>query len=138
MLGGPREEEGCCDGEGGLIGGVPKRGGLFPIESFSAEDNADSDGPGSDDCSSGRPAIGVPGAEESLIWLGVGIWRTAGVAPGMEGTGEPSLAVESTREMDCESAGELRPDARRDEDPGTAFGLEGAEDWRSAMLAGEL
>ena len=37
-------------GDSGRSGGVPKRGGLRPNEFRSADDRADSPGPGSDDC----------------------------------------------------------------------------------------
>lgn len=44
---------------------------------------------------------------------------------GIEGTGEPNLAIDSARFTDCDSAGELRPEACEDE--GTARGLEGPD-----------
>ena len=70
-----------------------------------------------------------------MIWLGVGIWRTDGVPFGIEGTGEPSLAIESARGTDCGSAGELRPEFRDDE--GTAFGFEDPEGRRPAILTSQ-
>ena len=101
----------------------------MPKDSFSAEERFDSDGPGSDD-GSVRPGIGVCIDEDSPVWAGVGIWRMAGVPFGMEGTGEPSLAIEPAR-TDCESAGEVRPESREDE--GTACGFEGE---RSSAILG--
>ena len=46
----------------------------------------------------------------------------AGVPFGMEGMGEPNLAIEPAR-TDCDSAGEVRPESRDDE--GTACGFVG-------------
>jgi len=103
------------------MGGVPKRGGLLPKDCFSAEERADSPGPGNEDCDSARPASGVCVAGESSNWAGVGIWRTAGVPACGEGIGEPSRAIEPAR---VDSAGERRPDCRED---GTACGFDGLE-----------
>lgn len=114
MLVGPREEDATGAATGGWdcgTGGVANRGGLLPSDSFKAEDKAEAPGPGSDDCST-RPASGV--CDESSRCAGVGIWRTAGVPACKEATGEPSRAIESAREIECESAGELRPDSRDD------------------------
>ena len=119
MLGGPREEAACSAGD--CIGGVPNRGGLRPSDSFNAEDRADAPAPGSDDWSV-RPANGVCTEGESSARAGVGIWRTAGEPAG---TGEPNLAMDSARGTDCDSVGEIRPEARDDE--GTASGLADSE-----------
>lgn len=104
----------------------------MPRDSFSAEERFDSDGPGSDDCGSARPGNGVCMDEDVAVcvWEGVGIWRTAGVPLGREGTGEPSRATEPAR-PDCDS-GELRP-VSRDED-GTACGF--VEEERSPDMLG--
>lgn len=118
------------DGDSGRIGGVPNRGGLSPNDSFSAEESADSAGPGSDDAVSARPASGVCVAGESSSWPGVGIWRTAGSGACIEdGTGEPSRAVLSAR-VTCDSAGETRPESRDEE--GTACGFD--DSGRSAAI----
>ena len=99
---------------------MPNRGGELPSDSFSAEERFDSAGPGSDDCGSARPGSGVCIDDEFAVWVweGVGIWRTAGVPLGREGTGEPRRAIEPAR-TDCVS-GELRRESR---DDGTACGF---------------
>lgn len=102
------------------MGGVPNRGGLRPKDSLSADDKADSPGPGRDPWVVLRPANGVWVVEASseVSWFGVGIWRTAGdPACGTDGTGESSRAVDCARDT-LPGAGELRPEALDDE--GTA------------------
>jgi hypothetical protein len=96
LLGGPRSGSASVAGDNGRIGGVAKRGGLLPNDSFRAEESVDSPGPGSDACDSSRPGSGVWAMDTSsdVNWAGVGIWRTAGEAVGSEGNGEPRLAGE--------------------------------------------
>lgn len=131
MLGGPRAEAAAlAAGDCGVADGAANLGGLLPSDSFNAEDKADVPGPGSDDFCSARPASGVwiGTGEISSSWAGVGICPTAGARDwSEEGTGEPSLAVESLRtdcEMDCDmdAAGELWPESLDEE--GTARGLD--------------
>jgi hypothetical protein len=124
LLGGPRDDDafGTGDGAWACAGGVEKRGGLLPSDSLRADDRAEVPGPGSDDCCSVRPASGVWVGGVSSSWAGVGIWRRAGVpAWREEGTGEPNRAVDSARGIDCDSAGELRPECC---DEGTARGVD--------------
>lgn len=128
MLGGPRPGGASFAGESGRIGGVPKRGGLLPKDSFKAEESADSPGPGSEEGgASPRPGKGVSVVEGSgdVSWPGVGICRTAGEPPGNEGTGEPSRAIDCAR--GTEAAGELCAESREAE--GTALGF---EDWEGS------
>jgi hypothetical protein len=123
LLDGPRPGGASFAGESGRIGGVPKRGGLLPKDSFSAEESADSPGPGNEDGgASPRPGSGVSAAEGSadVSWPGVGICRTAGEPLGNDGTGEPSRAIDCAR--GTEAAGELWPESRDDE--GTALGFD--------------
>lgn len=104
------------------MGGVPKRGGLLPKDSLSAEDRADSPGPGRDDWPSSRPGSGVwlVDGSSDASWAGVGICWTGTEPTGSEGTGDPSRAVSWSRETEAE--GELRSDGRGDE--GIGRGLE--------------
>lgn len=123
MLGGPRPGGASLAGDSGRIGGVPKRGGLLPKDSFSAEESADSPGPGSDDGGAfPRPGSGVSVVEGSgdVSWPGVGICRTAGEPVGNDGTGEPSRAIDCARGR--EAAGELWPESR--DENGTALGFD--------------
>lgn len=112
-------------GDSARIGGVPNRGGLLPNDSLKADERADSPGPGSDDWPSSRPGSGVCVVEGSsdASWAGVGICCTGTEPTGRDGTGEPSRAVDCSRETEAE--GELRSE-RCDED-GTARGFVASE-----------
>ena len=127
MLGGPRPEAAALTvGDCGVADVEANLGGLLSRESLSAEDKADVPGPGSEDFCSARPANGVciGNGDTSSSWAGVGICPTAGVRDWTEeGTGEPSLAVDSARGIDCEidCEGELRSDSF---DRGTASGFD--------------
>ena len=110
-----------------MAAGEANFGGLLPSDACRAEDRAEVPGPGSEACGSARPGRGVcmGTGETSSSWAGVGIWPTAGVRDCTEeGTGEPSLAVDSALGIDCEMDGEreLWPECLDDE--GTACGFD--------------
>ena len=112
-----------------MAAGEANFGGLLPRDACNAEDKAEVPGPGSEAFGSARPGRGVSigTGETSSSWAGVGICPTAGVRDcSEEGTGEPSLAVDSTLGIDCETDGEreLWPECLDDE--GTACGLDGS------------
>ena len=123
------------EGESGHMGGVPNRGGLLPNDSLSADERADSAGPGRDDCGSARPGRDVCVAGVSSSWAGVGIWRTAG-EPVCEdaGTGEPSRAMLSLRAT-CDSAGDVRPESRDEEGAACGFVESTMLPWECSLLA---
>jgi len=125
LLSGSRVLLASCAGDKGRIGGVPKRGGLLPNDSLSAEDSADSPGAGSDERASPRPASGVWSSDGSSLasCAGVGIWRTEGEAVGKDGTGEPRRAVIWSRAIEAD--GELRSEPRGE---GTGRGCVSADE----------
>jgi len=68
MLAGPLPDRiVVVSGDIGRTGGVPNRGGLGPNDSFSADDRADSPGPGRDAPATPSPASGVCDSDGSAV-----------------------------------------------------------------------
>ena len=119
-------EGGTAAGESGRMGGVPKRGGLVPIELESAAARAETPGPGTLDPAA--PASGAGGPASESFSLACEVCCGGGVPNPWEGIGEANLAVASARGTD------VLIDRLRNEpgeaDLGTGKGIRGAGDSR--------